>query len=98
MTDNGAASRSHAHRTACALLGLRHSRTKPRRPRTNGKAERFIQTLLAGWAYGRLYATSHERAEALPLWLKHYNYTRPHGSLGHRPPGSRLNNVSRNYT
>jgi transposase InsO family protein len=98
MTDNGSAYRSHAHRAACALLGLRHSRTKPRRPRTNGKAERFIQTLLAGWAYGRLYACSRERAEALPLWLRHYNYTRPHGSLGHQPPGSRLNNVSRNYT
>ena len=97
MTDNGSAYRSRAHRAACALLGLRHSRTKPRRPRTNGKAERFIQTLLAGWAYGRLYASSHERAEALPLWLNHYNYTRPHGSLSHQPPGSRLNNVSRNY-
>jgi len=97
MTDNGSAYRSHAHRAACALLGLRHSRTKPRRPRTNGKAERFIQTLLTGWAYGRLYASSHERAQALPLWLNHYNYTRPHGSLGHQPPGSRLNNVSRNY-
>jgi transposase InsO family protein len=97
MTDNGSAYRSHAHRATCALLRLRHSRTKPRRPRTNGKAERFIQTLLANWAYGRLYASSHERTQALPLWLNHYNYTRPHGSLGHQPPGSRLNNVSRNY-
>jgi transposase InsO family protein len=97
MTDNGPAYCSHAHQAACTLLGLRHSRTKPRRPRTNGKAERFIQTLLAGWAYGRLYASSCERAQALPLWLKHYNYTRPHGSLGHQPPASRLNNVSRNY-
>jgi transposase InsO family protein len=98
MTDNGPAYCSHAHRAACALLGLRHSRTKPRRPRTNGKAERFIQTLLASWAYGRLYASSRERAQALPLWLKHYNYTRPHGSLGHQPPASRLNNVSGNYS
>lgn len=98
MTDNGSAYRSHAHRTACALLGLRHSRTKPRRPRTNGKAERFIQTLLAAWAYGRLYASSQERTDALPLWLKYYNYIRPHGSLGHQPPGSRLNNVARNYS
>ena len=97
MTDNGPAYCSHAHRAACALLGLRHSRTKPRRPRTNGKAERFIQTLLASWAYGRLYASSRERAQALPLWLKHYNYARPHGSLGHQPPASRLNNVSGNY-
>jgi transposase InsO family protein len=98
MTDNGPCYRSHAHRAACMLLGLRHSRTRPRRPRTNGKAERFIQTLLASWAYGRLYASSHERAQALPNWLNHYNYTRPHGSLGHHPPASRLNNASRNYT
>jgi transposase InsO family protein len=97
MTDNGSAYRSHAHRAACALLGLRHSRTKPRRPRTNGKAERFIQTLLGGWAYARLYASSAERAQALPVWLNHYNYKRPHGSLGHKPPSSRLNNVARNY-
>ena len=97
MTDNGSAYRSHAHRAACALLGLRHSRTKPRRPRTNGKAERFIQTLLSGWAYARLYSSSTERAQALPLWLNHYNYLRPHGSLNHKPPGSRLNNVTRNY-
>jgi transposase InsO family protein len=97
MTDNGNAYRSHAHRAACALLGVRHSRTKPRRPRTNGKAERFIQTLLHDWAYARLYESSAERARALPLWLNHYNYTRPHGSLGHQPPGSRLNNVARNY-
>ncbi len=97
MTDNGPAYRSRVHQADCALLGIRHSRTRPRRPRTNGKAERFIQTMLHGWAYARLYASSGERAQALPLWLNHYNYTRPHGSLGHRPPASRLNNVSRNY-
>jgi transposase InsO family protein len=97
MTDNGPAYVSHAHRAACALLGLRHSRTKPRRPRTNGKAERFIQTLLSSWAYARLYGSSAERADTLPVWLNHYNYLRPHGSLGHKPPGSRLNNVARNY-
>jgi transposase InsO family protein len=97
MTDNGSAYRSHAHALACRALGLRHSRTRPRRPRTNGKAERFIQTLLSGWAYTRLYASSAERARALPLWLNHYNYARPHASLGKQPPGSRLNNVARNY-
>ena len=97
MTDNGSAYRSHAHALACRALGIRHSRTKPRRPRTNGKAERFIQTLLGGWAYARLYANSSERARALPIWLNHYNYLRPHASLGKQPPGSRLNNVSRNY-
>ena len=98
MTDNGSAYKSHAHRAACVLLRIRHSRTRPRRPRTNGKAERFIQTLLHGWAYARLYQTSAERARALPLWLNHYNYTRPHGSLRHQPPSSRLNNVARNYS
>jgi transposase InsO family protein len=97
MTDNGSAYRSHAHRTACTLLGLRHTRTKPRRPQTNGKAERFIQTLANGWAYARLYQDSTERLQALPTWLNHYNYTRPHGSLKHQPPASRLNNVARNY-
>jgi transposase InsO family protein len=98
MTDNGSAYRSHAHAFACRALGVRHSRTKPRRPRTNGKAERFIQTLLGGWAYARLYSSSTERAHALPIWLNHYNYVRPHASLGKQPPGSRLNNVSRNYS
>jgi transposase InsO family protein len=98
MTDNGSAYTSHAHRAACLMLGVRHTRIKPRRPRTNGKAERFIQTMLGGWAYARLYTSSAERAGALPLWLTHYNFTRPHGSLGHRPPASRLNNVAGNYT
>ncbi|MBA3735376.1 MAG: transposase [Actinobacteria bacterium] len=81
-----------------ASLEARHSRTKPRRPQTNGKAERFIQTLLHGWAYARLYQSNTERAQALPPGLNHYNYTRPHGSLAHQPPGSRLNNVARNYS
>ena len=97
LTDNGAAFIAHSYARACQALGLRHTRTRPRRPRTNGKAERFIQTMLNEWAYARLYTDSHERARALPLWLIHYNYTRPHGSLGHQPPSSRLNNVSRNY-
>jgi transposase InsO family protein len=97
MTDNGSAYRSHAHRAACRLLGVRHSRIKPRRPRTNGKAERFIQTLLNGWAYTRLYESSTERARQLPVWLNHYNYRRPHGSPAHQPPASRPNNVATNY-
>jgi hypothetical protein len=96
LTDNGSAFIAHRYRHACHALGLRHTRTRPRRPRTNGKAERFIQTLLNDWAYGRLYADSDERARALPLWLSYYNYRRPHGSLGHQPPSSRLN-VPRNY-
>ncbi len=98
MTDNGSAYRSRVHQAACALLGIRHTRTRPHRPRTNGKAERFIKTLIDGWAYARIYTSSNERAQALPLWLNHYNYSRPHGSIGHRPPANRLNNVSSNYT
>ena len=77
MTDNGSAYRAHKHRLACRQLGLKHLRTRPYRPRTNGKAERFIQTLTARWARGRLYANSAERTAALGAWLNHYNYTRP---------------------
>ncbi len=98
MTDNGSAYRSHTHAIACAQLGIRHLTTQPYRPRTNGKAERFIQTLIRRWAYGRTYQTSNERTAALPGWLDHYNYTRPHGALSHKPPGSRLTNLPRNYT
>jgi transposase InsO family protein len=98
MTDNGSPYASKLHAIACRELGLRHLRTQPYRPRTNGKAERFIQTMLREWAYGRLYGSSAERREALPLWLDRYNWRRPHGSLGHRPPGSRLTNADGNYT
>jgi transposase InsO family protein len=98
MTDNGPAYISHAHAAACRRLGLRHLRTRPYRPRTNGKAERFIQTLLREWAYGHIYGTSAERTTQLPRWLDHYNFKRPHGSLGHRPPGSRLKNLVGNYS
>jgi transposase InsO family protein len=98
MTDNGPAYISGAHAIACAQLGIRHLRTQPYRPRTNGKAERFIQTLIRRWAYSRTYQTSAERTAALPGWLDHYNYTRPHGSLSHKPPGSRLTNLPRNYS
>jgi transposase InsO family protein len=97
MTDNGSAYVSHAHRLACSELGVRHLRTRAYRPRTNGKAERFIQTLQNDWAYGRLYGSSAERTAALEPWLSHYNFTRPHGSLAHKPPGSRLTNVGGNY-
>jgi transposase InsO family protein len=102
MTDNGACYVSTLHAIACHQLGLRHLRTRPRRPRTNGKAERFIRTLLAGWAYAAIYATSTERTRALQGWLYTYNHTRPHGSLGHQPPIRRLqaltvNNVPGSY-
>jgi transposase InsO family protein len=98
MTDNGSAYRAHQHRIACHQLGLKHLYTRPYRPRTNGKAERFIKTLTERWAHGRLYATSAERTAALDAWLHHYNFIRPHGSLGHKPPGSRLTKAPRNYT
>jgi transposase InsO family protein len=98
MTDNGSAYISRAHQLACRQLGVRHLRTRPYRPRTNGKAERFIQTLTSSWAHGRLYANSHERTLALHAWLNHYNYTRPHGSLNHKPPGSRLTKAAGNYS
>jgi transposase len=90
MSDNGACYRSGAHAGACAELGLRHLFTRPYRPRTNGKAERFIQTLTGRWAYGAIYGTSAERTRALPGWLSHYNFRRRHGSLDHRPPAARL--------
>jgi transposase InsO family protein len=90
MTDNGSPYVSKLHAETCSELGLRHLRTRPYRPQTNGKAERFIQTMLREWAYGRLFGSSAERRRALAFWLDHYNYRRRHGSLGHRPPGSRL--------
>ena len=95
--DNGACYVAHAYALALRELGLRHLRIRPRRPRTNGKAERFIQTLLNEWAYARIYATSDERAAALPHFLKRYNFSRPHGSLGKQAPASRLNNLIGNY-
>jgi transposase InsO family protein len=98
MTDNGSCFTAHAYHRALRELGLRHIRIRPRRPQTNGKAERFIQTLLNEWAYSRVYGSSHERTAALPAFLQRYNYQRPHGSLGKRPPATRLNNLVRNYT
>jgi transposase InsO family protein len=98
MSDNGSAYVAHAYRVALAELGLRHLRIRPYRPRTNGKAERFIQTLLSEWAYERIYGSSAERTAALPLFLERYNFRRPHGSLGHKPPASRLTNVAGNYS
>jgi transposase InsO family protein len=94
MSDNGACYRSTIHAFACRALGIRHLRTRPYRPRTNGKAERFIRTLLAGWAYGAIYGSSHERAAALDGWLWTYNHRRPHGALSHKPPIARLNELN----
>jgi transposase InsO family protein len=94
MTDNGSAYRSTIHAFACRAMGLRHLRTRPYRPRTNGKAERFIRTLLGGWAYGAIYGSSRERTAALDGWLWTYNHRRPHGSLSHKTPIARLNELN----
>jgi transposase InsO family protein len=90
MSDNGPCYRSTVHAVACRELGLRHLRTQPYRPRTNGKAERFIQTMLMGWAYKRAYRTSNQRTKALPAWLRYYNHERPHRALGMISPKTKL--------
>jgi transposase InsO family protein len=91
LTDNGSAYRSTVHAIACRQLRIKHLRTRPYRPQTNGKAERFIRTLLNGWAYGAIYRSSHERTTALDGWLWHYNHQRRHSALSHQPPVSRTN-------
>jgi transposase InsO family protein len=98
MSDNGSCYVAAAYGRTLAQLGIQHHRTRPYRPRTNGKAERLIQTLLNEWAYARVYGSNAERAAALQPYLTRYNYRRPHGSLGHQPPASRLNNLVRNYS
>jgi transposase InsO family protein/transposase len=90
LTDNGAPYRSTVHAIACKALGIRHLRTRPYRPQTNGKAERFIRTMLGGWAYGAIYRDSADRTGALDGWLWHYNHQRRHSALGHKPPIARL--------
>ena len=91
LTDHGSAYLSAAHARTCRRLGIRHLRTRPYRPQTNGKAERFIRTLLAGWAYGAIYGSSEERTAALDGWLFYYNHRRRHSALGRQPPVSRTN-------
>jgi transposase InsO family protein len=98
ITDNGSPYVSAAHALACRALGIRHLRTRPYRPQTNGKAERFIRTMLAGWAYGAIYASSTERTAALDGWLHHYNHHRRHSAIGRQPPITRLNNLLGSYT
>jgi transposase InsO family protein len=101
ITDNGSAYRSTLHAIACRALGIRHLRTRPYRPQTNGKAERFIRTLLGGWAYGAIYRTSTERSAALDGWIDYYNHRRRHAALGHRAPITRLteqNNLLGTYS
>jgi transposase InsO family protein len=94
MTDNGNAYRSQAHALACRELGLKHLRTDPYTPRTNGKAERFIRTLVEGWAYDAVYGSSAERTAALAPWLERYNWRRPHRGIGRRSPMQRLAEIN----
>ena len=96
MTDNGPGYLSTLHALTCRTLGIKHLRTRPYRPRTNGKAERFIRTMLGGWAYGAIYRSSTERTSALAGWIDFYNHRRPHGSLSHQPPISRLHQLTGN--
>lgn len=102
MTDNGSCYRAHVFAETCRELGLRHHFTKPYTPKTNGKAERFIQSALREWAYARAYSRSHQRIADLPRWLHSYNWHRPHASLAGQPPASRLglsrNNLLRLHT
>ena len=98
LTDNGSPYISTIHAIACRTLGIKHRRTRPRRPQTNGKAERFIRTLLGSWAYGAIYATSAERTAALDGWLWRYNHHRRHQALGRQTPITRLNNLLGTYT
>jgi transposase InsO family protein len=97
MTDNGSAYRSAVHALACRALHIRHLRTRPRRPQTNGKAERFIRTMLGGWAYGAIYGSSRERTAALDGWLYRYNHHRRHAGIGRQTPITRLNNLLGTY-
>jgi len=90
MTDNGSCYKSNDFKAACQDLKIKHIRTKPYTPKTNGKAERFIQTAIREWAYARMYQTSDQRANDLPIWNHMYNWHRPHGALKSKPPISRL--------
>jgi transposase InsO family protein len=98
ITDNGSPYVSAIHAIACRALGIRHRRTRPRRPQTNGKAERFIRTMLGGWAYGAIYASSAQRTAALDGWLWRYNHHRRHSAIGRQPPITRLNNLLGTYS
>jgi transposase InsO family protein len=98
LTDNGSPYRSTIHAIACRTLKIRHLRTRPRRPQTNGKAERFIRTMLNGWAYGAIYSSSRERTAALDGWLFSYNHRRRHAGIGRQTPITRLNNLLGTYS
>ena len=97
LSDNGPAYRSHLWRETCAELGIKHSRTRPYRPQTNGKIERFHRTMSDGWGYARCYQSESERRDALPAWLHRYNHHRPHTACGNKPPVTRLINLPGRY-
>jgi transposase InsO family protein len=98
LSDNGAAYVSHLWRDTCTELRIKHSRTRPRRPQTNGKIERFHRTLADGWGYARCYLSEGERRAALSAWLHAYNHHRPHTAIGNKPPIDRLINLPGQYT
>lgn len=98
LSDNGSAYRSHLWRQACTELGITHKRTRPYRPQTNGKIERFHRTLADGWAYARCYPSEAERRNALPTWIHFYNHHRPHSACDNQPPITRLTNLSGQHT
>jgi transposase InsO family protein len=98
LSDNGSCYRSHAWRDACAALGIKAKRTRPYRPQTNGKIERFHRTLADGWAYARFYASEAERRAALPGWIHYYNHHRAHSAIGGRPPVTRLTNLPEHHS
>jgi transposase InsO family protein len=98
LSDNGSAYRSHAWRDACNELGIRPKKTRPYRPQTNGKIERFHRTLADGWAFSRHYNSESARRAALPAWLHEYNHHRPHTAIGGKPPISRLTNLPGQYS
>src|SRR3954451_11106179 len=98
LSDNGSAYRSHAWRAACAELGIKPNRTRPNRPQTNGKIERFHRTLADGWAFARMFLSEPARRKALPAWLHEYNHHRPHTAIGNHPPITRLTNLSEQYS
>ena len=98
LSDNGAAYRSYLWRDTCEALSIRPKFTRPYRPQTNGKVERFHRTMADGWAYARCYSSEQERRDALEAWLHHYNHHRPHTACGNQPPFSRLTNVPGQYS
>lgn len=98
LSDNGSAYRSHAWRDACAELGIRPKKTRPYRPQTNGKIERFHRTLADGWAFSRHYNSESARRAALPAWLHHYNHHRPHTAIGKVPPITQLTDLPGQYS